>query len=818
MKREQLDRGWEFTRFSEDMIEQEKETVNLPHDFTIATEVRIDAPGGKSTGYYKGGVGRYEKYLDIPEAWKGKKILVELDGAHRNTEVGLNGNFVTFHPYGYSPFQADITPFVEYGKKNRLHITVNNSAEPNSRWYAGTGIYRHVDLLTAPMVHLAPWSIFAYTERIEGETAFVTVEVTVENCTDSDCIRSIEVRMMEEGGEQISAAAQTVLFIPAGNKKSGKVHLVVHNVKVWDIEKPELYKITAEILGEAEMQDSDSTLFGVRTITIDKENGLQLNGRTLKIKGGCVHHDNGILGAASFYDSEFRKMELHKINGYNGIRCAHNPPSRDMLCACDHLGLLVVNEAFDMWRMGKKVNDYHLDFETWWKQDMELFMTRDRNHPSIFMWSIGNEIVERNGLSDGFRLSQEIAEHARSLDATRPITSAVPVTFNGLNDMEMEKMQAAWAKMANQGYTSVQNLENEYGESIWADHTEAYFSPLDVAGYNYLENRYENDHNAYPDRIICGLESYPKNIDQVWEEVEKCPYVIGDFTWTSYDYIGEAGLGKNVYMTAEEANSCDPMQSIPVSFPWRLSFDADFDLCGNDRPQLHYRKIVWGSNETYIAVHNPANMGKTERMGCWAWEECYPEWNYSGYEGKPVKLEVYSRADEVEVFINEKSIGRKSAGKANRFRAVFETCYEAGSVTAVSYCNGEELSRKNLETAGKAVRLNVEAEPLRRGYVAADGQSLVFIRAEIQDQFGRRVPFDDRKIKVKVSGAGTLAAFGTGRPETIENYTKGEFTSYLGRTLAIVRAGYEAGEVVVSFSAEGLEENTIYSVAIQDGV
>jgi beta-galactosidase len=742
--------------------------------------------------------------LDIPADWEGRRVLVEIDGSYMNTEIRLNGNFIALHPHGYTPFHADLTPYVKFGKKNRLFVTANNSAPKTARWYSGSGLYRHVDLLTAPKLHLAPWSIFAYTNRIEKGVAYITIEVTAENHTDAARTEKIAVTLTREAQENTAAFGEIVVHIPAMGTQTGKVPLIVENPVPWDIDDPQLYTVRANM----ENGDSDTALFGIRTITVDTRNGLMLNGRTIKIKGGCVHHDNGILGAASFYDSEYRKMKLHKDNGFNGIRSAHNPPSRDMLEACDRLGLLVLDEAFDMWQMSNNQNDYHLFFDAWWKQDMELFMKRDRNHPSVFMWSIGNEIQERNGLSQGYELAAELTRYARSLDPTRPITSAVPITFNGLDDDDMKKMMLSLQETAEKSdkISGLQNLGNPFSDTIWGPKTEPFAAPLDVVGYNYLDRRYEEDGKAYPNRVICGTESYPKNIDIAWEKIEKLPYVIGDFTWTSHDYIGEAGVGQAVYLNDEELKEYNLIQGYPAYYPWRTAFCGDFDLCGFDRPQLHFRKIVWGSEETYLAAHIPAHIDKHEILSRWSWSEVYPEWSFEGYEGKPIKVEVYSAAEEVALYLNGKSLGKKTAGKAQRYKAQFDLCYEPGTLRAVSLSGNREISFAEMHTAGKAVGIRITAE---KKMLQANGQSLCFAVVEIVDNQGRRVPFDDRKAKAEVSGAGTLAAFGNGRPITEENYTMGEFTSYLGRFLAIIRSGYEAGEAVLTVKITDIGEGSI---------
>ena len=812
MKRTNIDREWNFvpqgSSFYSIMMGQNGETVNLPHDFTIGTEVSKDAPNGSASGFFTGGIGSYTQYLDIPADWEGRRIVVEFDGAYMNTEVKLNGNLVEAHPHGYTPFHADLTPYIKFGGKNRLLVVVNNSAPKTGRWYTGSGLYRHVDLLTAPKAHLAPWSIFAYTERIDINAAYIAVEVTLENHTDTARTEQVRISLAREGKAE-AAAGGLVVHVPALGTQTGKLRMVVENPALWDIDDPNLYTVKAELLDHTGgpaggLADSDTALFGIRTVTVDAKNGFLLNGKSVKIKGGCVHHDNGILGAASFYDSEYRRMKLHKDAGFNGIRSAHNPPSRDMLEVCDRLGVLVLDEAFDMWRMSDSQNDYHLFFESWWKRDMETFMKRDRSHPCVFMWSIGNEIQERNGLSKGYEFAAELAAFARALDATRPITSSFPVTFNGLDDDDMAAMMKSWQEMLAKGEmkaSGIQNLGSPYGTKIWGPRTEPFAAPLDVVGYNYLEYRYEDDGKAYPHRIICGTESYPRNIDIIWEKVTALPYVIGDFTWTSYDYIGEAGLGQAAYLSDEEMQKVNPMQGYPVYYPWRLAFCADFDICGFDRTQLHFRKIVWGSEETYLVSQLPANMDKHEVLGRWGLPEAYPEWTFEGFEGKRTKVDVYSGAEAVELFLNGKSLGKQEAGKAKRYKAQFEIEYQPGILKAVSLRGGREISSAEIATAGKAAGIRILPE---KTALKADGQSLCFAVVEIVDAQGRRVPFDDRKAKAAVNGAGTLAAFGNGRPVTEENYTTGAFTSWLGRFLAIVRSGYETGEAVLRVSVEGL--------------
>lgn len=796
VKRINIDRGWSFSMGKPRWFLNEvpkTRIVDLPHDFTISTETYPEAPSGASSGYYNGDIGNYTKTLEIPAEWEGKKVFVEFDGVYKDATVSFGGHVAAEHPYGYTPFHADLSSLIQPGKSGDLSVVVNNSAQPNSRWYSGSGIYRHVDLLVGEPIHIAPWGIFAYTERVADGTAYIAVEITVKN----DTTKAENVRV---SAEMAGVSAKRALHIEAGASSVARLKLIVPEVKLWDIDSPNLYTVSAAVedLG-GNVLDTDTTEFGVRTISVDVKNGFLLNGRTIKLKGGCVHHDNGMLGAASFYDSEYRKFSLMKKGGFNAIRCAHNPPSRDMLKVCDELGMLVMDEAFDMWKMEKTAHDYHLHFNDWWKRDMDAFITRDRNHPCIIMWSTGNEIVERGGLSGGYELSRQLADHVRSLDPTRPVTNAVCSMWSGLTPEETEKLREERKKAAENGGT--QNMSTPYMDEIWGKYTEAFAAPLDVMGYNYLDARYAADGERYPDRVICGTESFPLDIDIIWHEVKRLPYVIGDFTWTGFDYLGEAGIGKADYTEPGSPADANAGASHVSAYPWRLANDSDFDICGFERPQLHYRRIVWGSGETFIAARDPKNYGKIEHVSRWGWPICENHWNWDGCEGRMTTVDVYSAAEEVELLFNGKSVGKAPAGESNRFIAKFDLPYQPGTLTAVSYTGGKEVSRDEIKTAGKPAALKISSDVAS---LKADGQSLAFVVAELVDESGQRVPNAEALCTASVEGEGSLAAFGIARPATTENYTKASFTAYEGRVMAIVRAGWQSGSVKVCISAEGV--------------
>ena len=791
MFRRNIDLGWEFVRGlpgrGGDAVK-----VDLPHDFLIEEPTVPDAPGGASMGYYGGSAGTYTKMLDIGPEYAGKRVLVEFDGVYMNAAVSLNGQVVARHNYGYTPFHADITDYIRPGRTNRLSVYVDDTCQPNSRWYSGAGIYRHVDLLTAESVHISPWGIYAHTSHIVNGTAFVMVETTVENTTAKDVCVNVVSSIIDDTG---AAAGETaaITCVPAGKSAVARALVAVPRAKLWDIDAPNLYTVRSR-MSCGDMTDSCEDVFGVRTISVDTVNGFMLNGRSLKLKGGCIHHDNGLLGAESYYDSEYRKLKLQKDAGFNAMRTAHNPPSRDMLLAADRLGMLVLDEAFDCWRNSKTQGDYGRYFDADWEKDMEAFITRDRNHPSIFMWSTGNEIVERGGMSGGYNLAARLAQKVRALDPTRPVTNALCSLWSGLEDDVMQKMREELQKSGG-GY--IENSNTPFIDNIWAEYTEAFCAPLDVVGYNYLDKRYEMDGERYPGRVICGTESFGNDFDNVWAHTMAHPYVIGDFTWTSYDYIGEAGIGKSVFHAPD--GDIPEAPSHVSEYPWRLGNDADFDICGGEKPQLWFRRAVWGESDIHIAVQDPANFGKAEAISRWGFEDVKRSWTWPGCEGRDVKATVYACADEVELLVNGASAGRVAT---ERFRAVFNVKYAPGTLEAVSYKNGCELSRDRLETAGAPAKLALIPERIA---APADGHSLAYVNIEVQDAQGRRVPTAEDVISVEIEGPAALAAFGGAAPVTEENYSLNIGKTFEGRAQAVLRMTTTPGKTIIKAACGGLK-------------
>ena len=806
-----LDGKWTFRRGYLDsitMMEQDPGVlVDLPHDGMIGTPVSPDAPAKADSGYYTGGLTNYTRYVFVPEEWQGSCVGLKLDGVMMNASVDVNGSRVGMCHNGYAPFYVDLTDYVTFGENNRVTINVNTSMQPNSRWYSGSGLYRGVCLMNGPRVHIVPDGLYVFTKEINDGYAFLEALVEVVNTELQNCMAEVEFTLYYDGREEVAAQTKRVIEIGHGKTENARLTLTVKDPLLWDADSPNLYRVKAKVRklgiytthfvpGEDVTVDEAEAVFGIRTVTADPVHGLRINGKTVKLKGGCLHHDNGLLGSVSLPGSEERKVRKLKSIGFNAIRTAHNPPSAALIECCDRLGMYVFDEAFDAWGIGKRGGDYHQFFETDWEKDLTAFVKRDRIHPSVILWSTGNEIPERAGLGDGYGKATKIAERIRSLDGTRPVSNGICSLWSGLDDTLAI------------GQNQAQNAGDGMKATLWETVTEPFTNGLDVVGYNYMEDIYERDHEMFPERVILGSENFPNQIGFRWPMVEKLPYVIGDFTWTAWDYLGEAGLGKAAYVEPDDPKAprfpWDLMPDRTSPYPWRLANDADFDITGFRCPQGDYRSVVWGNEETFLYSMHPETFGKKEVVSMWGFPYVLRNWNYEGLEGHPTELVVFSKADEAEVFVNGKSIGRKPVSKERPFpySVRFETTFQPGEVIAVSYQNGKEVSRATLVTTGSAQRIRLVPE---KSVMAADGHDLIYVNIEITDRDGRVVPDAAVALRANVSGAGRLAGFGSANPITEEDYTDSETVSYRGRALLIMRAGYESGTCSVEICANGFE-------------
>lgn len=615
-----FDANWRFLKDSTIHAEQPNyndanwRKLDLPHDWSIEDlsdqmPNQVVGPfsrasvGGTSTGYTVGGTGWYRKAFKLNPAEKGKLVRIHFDGAYMETDVWLNGHHLGYHPYGYTPFDYDLTPYLSpQGQTNVLAVRVKNLGQ-NSRWYTGSGIYRHVWLTVTEPVHIAPMGVSITTPQVSDKTAQVQIETTLGNETGKSIPVLVQTTLISLTGKPIGTSQQ-VVTVSANGKTTSKQTITVANPQVWSPETPRLYQANVVIMSGKKRLDSITTTFGIRSISIDATRGFVLNGKRVLLKGGCVHHDNGPLGAVAIDRAEERKVELLKATGFNAVRTSHNPPSTAFLDACDRLGLLVIDEAFDMWQRPKKPQDYHRFFDEWSQRDLESMIRRDRNHPSVVLWSIGNEINERAD-SSGLIITKQLADAAHQLDPTRPITEALCVFW-------------------------------EHPGKTWEDSDKA-FSLLDVGGYNYEWKHYESDHQRHPDRIMLGTETFAKEAFENWQQVEKHPYVIGDFVWTAMDYVGETAIGHALFQPKTDKDSTRAV----LPWPWFNAWCGDLDLIGFKKPQSFYRDVVWRNRPIALAVHSPIPDGMKETVTNWGWPDEHQSWSWSGAEGKPLQVRVF---------------------------------------------------------------------------------------------------------------------------------------------------------------------------------
>jgi beta-galactosidase len=776
--------GWKFMQDSINAGQEKNEfddsqwlSVDLPHDWSISplpgTESEdqigpfsISSIGGTATGYVSGGTAWYRKHFTLKKRDTGKAVVLRFDGIYMESEVWVNGKPAGMHTYGYTPFWFDITSLLNKpGEENVIAVKVRNIGR-NSRWYSGSGIYRNVHLTLTQPVHIPVWGVQVTTSVLADTAAVVQVGFSVRNETLGKASGQYKVTIKGPDG-QIAGSDEG--FFTLEGKRDVVLHakISISDPVLWSPDNPELYQAEVTLLAGKTITDQYPQPFGIRTLEVSADKGFLLNGQPLELKGGCMHHDNGLLGSAAFDRAEERRVEIMKANGFNAIRTSHNPPSEAFLNACDRIGMLVIDETFDMWERPKNPQDYHRFFRTWWQKDVEAMMMRDRNHPSIFCWSIGNEINERADTS-GIRIAKSQITFIRSLDTTRFITNAI-CEF--------------WDKPGKP----------------WKDTAPA-FALLTVGGYNYQYLRYETDHVAYPERIMMGTESVPKDAFGNWQQVEEHPWVIGDFVWTGMDYLGETGIGHTQYLLPGQQDV------FAMTWPWFNAWCGDIDILGNKKPQMLYRDVLWGNSKLEVNVHAPVPEEKTERISYWGWPDELPSWNWTGNEDRMMKVSVYTKAPVVRLELNGRVIGEKEVSAANHLTAAFEAPYEPGELKAIALDQGTEIAIKVLRTTGtpSGIRLTADRNPIR-----ADRSDLAYVTIEIVDEFGQLVNDAAKQITLTVSGDGELIGSGNACPYDMESFGKRVIKTFHGRALAIIRPFDQADIIGFRASGEGLTEGNI---------
>lgn len=743
--------------------------LNVPHDFSIEGEFNAEYASG--TGFLPGGIGWYRKEFTLPESDKNKRVVIQFDGVYENSEVWINGHYLGKRPFGFISFYYDLTSYLNFGdEKNVIAIRVDNSEAADSRWYTGSGIFRSVWLYVTDSVHVAHWGTYVTTPKVNKESADVRVITKVKNETKNNNLVTLKSKVVDAAGKVVTQTSSAISFQPNTEYEFDQV-VKVEQPKLWSLENPYMYSLVSEVYIDEKLVDKVTTPFGIRTIRLDANNGFFLNGKSIKIKGVCLHNDAGSLGSAIPKREWERRLILMKEMGANAIRTSHNPPAPELLDLCDEMGFVVMDEAFDEWEIGKKkwmrgwnvgqekgaagLNNYYSQhgysdhFEKWAKQDIQDMVRRDRNHPSIILWSIGNEIDYPNDpytdptrdnyepwRPSAYRLTEiakRLYNYIKEIDTTRPVTAAL-----------------ANSPLSNQtGYAQV----------------------LDVVGYNYQEQHYENDHQQFPDRKMIGSENGDSY--EAWLAVKNNDYMPGQFLWTGIDYLGEARR-----------------------FPSRSNTSGLVDLSDFKKPGFYFRRSLWTEEPmVYISVLSPEdslNRFRFNLVESWSWED---------YQGKEISVLAFTNCDKVELYLNGNSLGTKKFSEAEHGMLQWKVPYEAGTLTAKAFRDGEIVAEHVLKTAGKPDKIILESD---QSSITADGKDIASIKILVTDNEGNIVPYADNEVTIQVTGAGKYIGLGNGDSNNIESYKNDHHNVFQGKARLFIQSNGEKGAIQIEAKSKGL--------------
>lgn len=749
--------------------------VTLPHDAMLSEPRTALAEGGLNVSWFEGRDYVYTKKWDVTQEQLAQHNVLEFEGVYRKAEVFVNGKKAAFRPYGYTNFYVELDGLLHAGE-NTVEVIARNADQPNSRWYSGAGIYRPVKLWSSPKKYIPLNGVKIRTVSISPAVIAVTVKTSVPG--------DVQVEILD-GGRVVASATG-----------SGSFQLEIPNGKLWSVEHPNLY--TARVtFGE----DVDEETFGIRSLTWGND-GMKMNGERIILRGACIHHDNGLLGAACHPDALERRLRILKENGYNAIRSAHNPCSKAALEICDRMGMLVMDEYIDHWYIHKTKYDYVEFFDQFWKQDMTDMVDKDYNHPCVILYSTGNEVAE-TAQPRGIALAKEMTQLLHSLDSTRPVTCGINIFFNFLNSIgfgqysdekaEKEAARAAKAKAAGKKAkekSTGSKFFNDMAGIMGADFmklgatlhgsdvtTRKAFAAMDIAGYNYGEKRYKKDLKKYPDRLILGSETFCSDAYRFWELAKDNPRLIGDFVWSGFDYLGEVMVGS--WEFAEYAKNFE------AGLGWMSAGSGRIDLTGKPLGEALYTRVAFEQAQgPFLAVRPLCHDSKRHSPSAWKMTNAMPSWSWQGCEGKKAHVEVYARAAQVELLLNGKSVGKQSM--KNNCLFTFRVPYENGTLEAVAYdASGKEMGRCALKTAEAETVLQAvpEETQVKPGH-------LCFIRLQYADARGIVKPAERGLLDVTIEG-GKLVGLGSACPYYELDYRGSKADTYYGEALAIVEAGSE---------------------------
>lgn len=812
VKKIDFNQAWTFCRVGEETVKCE---VMIPHDAMISEKRTEDSAGGINTGWFEGYDYIYEKEFEIPDEYEKQEISFEFEGVYHNAEVYLNGEKAAYRPYGYTNFYIDADPYLKYGEKNQIRVIAHNADQPNSRWYSGAGIYRPVWMYVRPKQHILRNEIRVRTLSVEP--AVIEAEV------NTNAPGKVKLEVIADAGSDVIIAAE----IHTDGKLTKQFE--IPDAKLWSVNTPNLYQLRVTFVAEQENgqnkcmeTDQEEVIFGIRTLKWDKETGITINGERVILRGACIHHDNGVLGACCYPDAEARKIRILKENGYNAIRSAHNPCSKALLEACDRQGMLVMDEFVDVWYIHKTEYDYVNYFKEWWKQDLKDMVEKDFNHPSVILYSIGNEVSE-TAQKKGIHLTKTMTEYLHRLDDSRPVSCGINIFFNFLSSIgfgvysdkkakkeaeQAEKTKGKKKKKAvgSQFFNDLAGLMGSgfmktgatfYGCDV---KTRGTFANMDIAGYNYGIKRYQHDLKKYPERLILGSETFCDDAYTFWEMAKKNPRIVGDFVWAGMDYLGEVGVGSWEYRDYAPEFNHGP--------GWITAGSGRIDLTGKPLAEAGYTKTAFElTNRPVIAVRPVNHTGEKHSPSAWKMTNAIESWSWEGCEGKVAEVEVYARAARVDLFLNGKKVGSNTLKNSCDTR--FKVEYQPGMLETVVYNQkGKEISRNTLYTAGKETELRAIAEEQ-----SVQKDHLAFIRLQYTDKNGTVKPLKRGILKVSVKG-GKLLGLGNACPYNEIGYCTNETDTYWGEALAVVQAD-GSGDVVLEvqeIDGEQLKGRTVVTL------
>ena len=782
-----FDKGWRFiladsAQMSLAMYDDSAwRMLNVPHDWAIEGDFSASAPSGNSGGALPGGVGWYRKSFEVAAADKGKLFYIDFDGVYMNAKVWINGQLLGQRPYGYSSFRFDLTPHLKFGARNVVAVRVDNSDQPNSRWYSGCGIYRHVWLVKTEKIHVAHWGT-----HVVAEGNKVSVSVSIDNNTTSQQTVVVRNKIISPAGVQVASASKKLSLNPSAKSIISLSQLKVSRPQIWSCETPYIYKVVTTIEQNGKVVDTYETPTGFRTFKFDAEKGFSLNGKSMKINGVCQHHDLGCLGAAVNEDALYRQLRILKEMGTNAVRCSHNPPAPELLAMCDTMGLIVMDESFDMWRRRKTKNDYARFFDQWAERDLTDLVLRDRNHPSILMWSIGNEVLEQWSSADADTLSAEqanlilnaghdastlshgtemsvnsllcknLCEIIRRLDNTRPITAGCnePDPKNhlfksGALDIIGFNYHHQWVKDVPKNFPGKPFI---FSESVSALQTRGfYMMPSDSVYKAPIEWWLPYQDPSFQCSAYDNMHaSWSSTHEETWDVVKHNDFVGGQFIWTGFDYIGEP---------------------TPYGFPARSSYFGIVDLAGFPKDSYYMYQSEWTDKQV---LH------------------LFPHWNW--LEGQDIDLWCYyNNADEVELFINGRSQGVKAKKDDHEYHLMWRVKFEPGEVKAVARKTGKVVAEKTIRTSGAPAQLRMTSDRIRFGN-NPNGDNLAFITVEVIDKDGNLCPRADDQVFFEVEG-GRIVGVDNGNPISMERFKDTKRKAFNGKCLVVVAT--DGGDVTV---------------------